>query len=422
MVDNALRFSVVIPTCDRPLTLLACIQTVVAQSYDNLQIVIQDNASDSRTHEVVESFDDTRIVYRRLSTRVSMRANFEAGLEATDGDYIIFLGDDDGLSQGAISVLSNLLLKDPVEFVSWTQAKYFWPSISQDARGFLMLRFKKCFGKVSRIQLEQLRLKLSSGKSLNPKTLGYVYHGCVSQSLIERIRKGSKGIYFAHTVPDIYTAYANIFEARSGYLVRHPLSIAGRSSSSTGASFAQNAAASANSINQFSIDNSRDQFMLGDSDVSVRSMVYHHYKCLKCAEGFHTKKLNIDSSVWQDAIFRDLARKGENLGEAKTKLDHDNDFDLKDFQLPDTAVVPKKRTESRHEGVSPMRIYCRTEKEGRDDVYVAQLVLGDLTGRFLPDNLNSTGIGRAFRWLYALGRAVFLNLRAVKPSGQILPP
>jgi glycosyltransferase involved in cell wall biosynthesis len=108
VIANASRFSVVIPTCDRPSTLYACIQTVVAQSYDNLQIVVQDNASDSRTREVVESFTDKRIVYRRLKARVSMRANSEAGLKAADGEYVIFIGDDDGLSLGAISTLSEI--------------------------------------------------------------------------------------------------------------------------------------------------------------------------------------------------------------------------------------------------------------------------------------------------------------------------
>jgi Glycosyl transferase family 2 len=415
MIAKALRFSVVIPTCDRPSTLYACIQTVVAQSYDNLQILVQDNASDSRTREVVESFTDKRIVYRRLNARVSMRANFEAGLAAVDGEYIIFIGDDDGLSLGAISTLSEILSEDPVELVSWTQAKFFWSSISADAHGFLMLRFEKCFGKASRIQLNQLRLKFCTGKSFSPKTLGFVYHGCVSRLLIDRVRSGTSGIYFIHAIPDIYTAYANIFAARSGILVKHPLSIAGRSSASTGATFAKNASTSIITLEEFSKDNSCDPGMLDNCDVSVRSTVYLHYKCLKCVERFRTDKLNIDPSVWQHAIFRELAKNGENLGEAKAKLDHDKDFDLKDFQLPENVGVPKERTESRHEGVSPMRIYCRTERDGQDDVRVAQLVLDDLTGRFSPGKSNLSRIARMFRWLRALWRAVLLNRRSGRP-------
>jgi Glycosyl transferase family 2 len=390
-------------------------QTVVAQSYENLQIVIQDNASDNRTREVVEAFDDNRIVYRRLNSRVSMRANFESGLEVADGDYVIFIGDDDGLSLGALSTLAEILSRDPVEFVSWAQAKYFWPSISQDVRGFLMLRLEKCFGKIAPVELGKLQQKLASGKSLSPKTLGHIYHGCVSKALIEKVRKRSSGIYFAHSTPDIYTAYANIFEAESGGFIRHPLSIAGRSSASTGAAHARNSATTYDTVHQFSGDNDRDQVKLGHADITIHSVIYHHYKCLKCVERFRTDRMNIDPSAWQHAIFRELAKNGENLGEVKAKLDHDKDFDLKDFQLPDTAGVPKKRTESCHEGVSPMRIYCRTERDGQDDVRVAQLVLADLTGRFSPGKSNSSRTARMFRWLRALSRAVLLNRRSVKP-------
>ncbi len=54
MPDIELQFSVVIPTCDRPATLPACLKTVLSQSYRNLQIVVQDNSSDNRTKAVVE--------------------------------------------------------------------------------------------------------------------------------------------------------------------------------------------------------------------------------------------------------------------------------------------------------------------------------------------------------------------------------
>ena len=75
-------FSIVIPTCNRAMLLKHCLRTVSAQTFPSVEIIVQDNASDDETEQVVSMIGDPRIVYKRLPQRVSMRANFEAGLNA----------------------------------------------------------------------------------------------------------------------------------------------------------------------------------------------------------------------------------------------------------------------------------------------------------------------------------------------------
>ena len=65
MYDTAATlFSVVIPTCNRANMLQRALESVLAQSYDNFEILVMDDGSTDNTAEVVSSFTDPRITYR----------------------------------------------------------------------------------------------------------------------------------------------------------------------------------------------------------------------------------------------------------------------------------------------------------------------------------------------------------------------
>jgi len=74
--DNPL-ITVIIPTRERADTLETCLQTVVAQTYPNLKIIVSDNCSNDNTKDVVLSFDDKRITYLNTGRRLSMTHNWE---------------------------------------------------------------------------------------------------------------------------------------------------------------------------------------------------------------------------------------------------------------------------------------------------------------------------------------------------------
>ena len=86
--------SIVIPSRDRAKYLKYSLQTALAISDQNLEILVSDNASEDNTKELVKSFSDSRLRYINTGARISMRANFELALKASRGDYVIFFGDD----------------------------------------------------------------------------------------------------------------------------------------------------------------------------------------------------------------------------------------------------------------------------------------------------------------------------------------
>lgn len=56
-------FSVVIPTYNRSSTLKCAIESVFLQNFDDLEIIVVDDASPDDTQRVVKSFKDKRIRY-----------------------------------------------------------------------------------------------------------------------------------------------------------------------------------------------------------------------------------------------------------------------------------------------------------------------------------------------------------------------
>jgi len=87
--------SVVIPTYNRAHLISRAIQSVLSQSYQNLEIVIVDDGSIDNTEEVIKSFKDGRIVYIRHDKNKGASAARNTGIKASKGKYIAFQDSDD---------------------------------------------------------------------------------------------------------------------------------------------------------------------------------------------------------------------------------------------------------------------------------------------------------------------------------------
>lgn len=123
-----MRLSLIIPTRDRANYLGACLDAALAATVADFEIIVCDNASTDHTQKVIaERAHDPRIRVKLQKSRVSMRMNFETGLNEAKGDYLIFIGDDDAILPGQIPILLDLLDKRSPDVLSWTPLNYGWP-------------------------------------------------------------------------------------------------------------------------------------------------------------------------------------------------------------------------------------------------------------------------------------------------------
>lgn len=87
-------FSVIIPTYNRAGFINKTIQSVLAQQFEDFEIIIVDDGSTDNTYEVIQTIQDYRVFYfnKQNAERAAAR-NF--GIAKSKGKYVSFLDSDD---------------------------------------------------------------------------------------------------------------------------------------------------------------------------------------------------------------------------------------------------------------------------------------------------------------------------------------
>jgi len=87
--------SVVIPTKNRSKLVLRAIQSVLGQTYNNIECIVVDDGSKDNTEEVVRSIKDSRVLYIQHKESKKASAARNSGIKCSRGEYVAFLDDDD---------------------------------------------------------------------------------------------------------------------------------------------------------------------------------------------------------------------------------------------------------------------------------------------------------------------------------------
>jgi glycosyltransferase involved in cell wall biosynthesis len=92
--------SICVPVFNGADHLEEALDSILAQDYPRLEVVVSDNASDDATAEIVSRYarSDPRIRYRRNAINVGAHENFRLAIAAATGDYCTWLAHDDTLA------------------------------------------------------------------------------------------------------------------------------------------------------------------------------------------------------------------------------------------------------------------------------------------------------------------------------------
>jgi glycosyltransferase involved in cell wall biosynthesis len=89
------KISVIIPTYNRPGLIGKAIESVLAQSFKDFEIIVIDDGVKERAEAEVRKFNDPRISYIAHEASKGGGAARNTGILAAKGEYIAFLDDDD---------------------------------------------------------------------------------------------------------------------------------------------------------------------------------------------------------------------------------------------------------------------------------------------------------------------------------------
>ena len=110
-----MKFTVAIPAYKGKF-LKECIESVLAQSYKDFELIVVDDASPDNLAEIAGSFDDPRLSYHRNKTNcgaVDVVDNWNKCLAMAKGEYICLMGDDDTMADDYLMEMHRLTLKYP---------------------------------------------------------------------------------------------------------------------------------------------------------------------------------------------------------------------------------------------------------------------------------------------------------------------
>lgn len=122
MIQNASRqpilISVLVPVYNVEDYLKQCIESIICQTYKNLEIILVDDGSTDRSGQICDGFacKDQRIsvIHKQNGGLVSAR---KAGIAAAHGDYIGFVDSDDYIDDDMFEMLLSKLLEQDVDFI-----------------------------------------------------------------------------------------------------------------------------------------------------------------------------------------------------------------------------------------------------------------------------------------------------------------
>jgi len=233
----SLKFSVLLPTKNRLDLLRMAVDTVLRQSYADWEIVIADNASEDDIAGYAAALGEPRVKYVRSDRPLPVTDNWNRALENSSGDYVIMLGDDDGLLKGHLAEAARLIEAHRRPDLVLTDALLFtYPTVfAGRGSGYLQIGYGVFFeGRREPYLVERGMAKRAAQDALKLRQ-SYQYnmqYSIVSRRLIERVRR--YGPYFQSPYPDFYASNMNLLVAERILAVPRPMVCIGISPRSFG--------------------------------------------------------------------------------------------------------------------------------------------------------------------------------------------
>ena len=112
------KVSIIVPVFNSAKWLNKCIDSIIEQTYNNIEIILIDDGSTDNSSEICDEYAemDSRIrVIHKKNEGVSIARN--TGIDASTGEYIKFVDSDDWIEKDCCETLVNIIEKENVDLV-----------------------------------------------------------------------------------------------------------------------------------------------------------------------------------------------------------------------------------------------------------------------------------------------------------------
>lgn len=228
--------SIVVPTKNRYLYLKYLIQLVDELHTDDVELVIQDNSDDNS--EFLAYLNENKysfIRYSYVKGQIPMSENSDRAILNSNGEYICFLGDDDGFTKYLIDGV-RWMKAEGIDAVRPAEVTYSWPDAPQGKSAeFSYYPFS---GKIKFVSAFNELVKVLEAGIPNRGKMPMAYHAVVSRKALDRVYSIA-GTFFPGNSPDISNAVALSLVVDKFALVDVPWAYSGNSAYKGGGVFAK---------------------------------------------------------------------------------------------------------------------------------------------------------------------------------------
>lgn len=125
--------SIVVPVYNVLQFLPDCINSILAQGIDEIEIILVDDGSTDNSgvlcDQYVKKYNNVKVIHQKNS---GLSAARNAGIEIAKGEFITFVDSDDMLAEGFISTALELAKKHQADFIAFSnircEAEEQWPT------------------------------------------------------------------------------------------------------------------------------------------------------------------------------------------------------------------------------------------------------------------------------------------------------
>lgn len=114
-MDNNL-ISVIIPVYNVEKYIESCIESVLNQTYKNIELIIINDGSMDRSLEIIEKYSTNNNVYIVNKNNSGQSDCRKIGYEMTRGDYVFFMDSDDTLEPDALEIMLSTIMHEDSDF------------------------------------------------------------------------------------------------------------------------------------------------------------------------------------------------------------------------------------------------------------------------------------------------------------------
>jgi hypothetical protein len=225
---NKPLFSIVIPTYNRCDLVPMAVRSVLAQTFEDFEVVVSDNCSQDDTRQVIGEFHDSRVRYVRTQTHGTIADSWEFARSQARGTLVMMLSDDDALVHNALLRFAEEHRLHGAEFLFCNLAEYRDRTFLGPERNTVSCR--PFSGKTREVSVEEFLLPLFAFRpKLDMHPSAFMFAARLADQVVQRSGRffRTNGVeYFAWPLAAVFT--------KTIVYIDSPLVVLGRTAKSWG--------------------------------------------------------------------------------------------------------------------------------------------------------------------------------------------